>query len=270
MRLNTALPLSEQRAAETRKARALQRFHQDSLRWSDGAYSWYLGQSGTLFECRGIEWDQFANGDDVVGVNDGTDRQWYTVMAMLGWDPKTGSEEQPTDAMLDALIGLVAMIRDLGAGDRVLPHNSFKVKRCPGKALTQAASTLDRKPINAKPIPGDDFMLPLSDEWKLAREAMAGSDKHPIIERIQRGLNALIDRSVIAGPALAVDSVPGPKTRAAWTRFEFAAFGEGSPADARPGRKSYPRFWDWVFTKGADCADCDAKLADIRQILDRT
>ncbi|NND36542.1 MAG: N-acetylmuramoyl-L-alanine amidase [Gammaproteobacteria bacterium] len=248
MRLDTSLPHAQQVAAETRKARALQRFHQDSLGWSDGAYSYYLGQSGTLFDCRGLEWDQFANGDDVVGDDDGPDRKWYSVMAMIGWNPKTGDEEQPTDAMLEALVELVAFLRSEGAGDRVLPHNNFKVKRCPGKVLTAAAARLDGTAIE----PGEP-MYGIENESAEARSTMraglAGSStSHDIWLAGQRALNGLDDRGLIDLPEqLTVDGIPGPKTGDAWRTFEIA---KGySNVDELPGSKSWPTFWDWVYEK---------------------
>ena len=125
------------KAREMSLLRGIQRYHQITKGWSDIAYSFAVGQSGQIYTLRGEVLNQFANGSDQVGADDGTDKYWYTVLALLG-----GTEE-PTEAMKDGIRTLVAHLRGIGAGTRVLPHNAFKLKACPGPQLTVFARELD-------------------------------------------------------------------------------------------------------------------------------
>ena len=84
LRLNPEADPTSLRRREIAVVRAIQRFHQERQNWSDAAYSYLVGQSGAVFEVRGHEWDQFANGADNVGPDDGADRDFYTVMVMIG------------------------------------------------------------------------------------------------------------------------------------------------------------------------------------------
>lgn len=111
-------------------------------------YSFGMCPHGILFNGRGWNLSQAANGSDQVGGNDGSDAHWYTVLAFLGGD------EQPTPEMVAGLGRLIQEGRDTGrCGNRVLPHNRFKVKACPGPELTQQAYAWDNKPITATPPP---------------------------------------------------------------------------------------------------------------------
>lgn len=160
---------------EISKARALQRYQQGKG-WSDLAYSYLVGQSGAIFVVRDL-WDQFANGADDVGVNDGADSVWFTVMWM------GGEGEKPTFAALDALAELVSHVRQLGAGNRVLPHLDFKHKTCPGPDLTAVARRWDRQP------------LPLEDTDMTPEQAR-------LLEQIAEKVNHLWEVTFQGGPDL--------------------------------------------------------------------
>jgi len=128
-----------------RRVRGLQRFHMDTLGWSDGAYSYYLCPHGVLFECRGLRWPQFAGGSDQVPPYDGPDSQWISVMSMTGYTPPDpATEEAPTVDMYGAMEWLRRYLADHGVGGRrVTPHGdglddvpdpagARKRKVCPG------------------------------------------------------------------------------------------------------------------------------------------
>lgn len=140
-------------AADRRKALATWRYHTNpkpqGRNWSDGSYSFKVGQSGTVYEERGLLWDQFANGSDQVGADDGADSKWYSVMLLIG------EGEEPTEAAIDSIRRLIAGLRAAGAGNRVLPHSDIRRKACPGPHLAELARSLDRQPIEILPVTSD-------------------------------------------------------------------------------------------------------------------
>jgi hypothetical protein len=139
--------------------RAIQRYHQQTNGWSDVAYSFLFDNFGQVFECRGWAWDQFANGDDVVGEFDGADTVWYTAMWMGGKD------DVPSPAAYDAAKFIVSAARFLGSGQKVLPHNYFQIKSCPGPQFTAWCMQHDERPFEEpKPEPAPALVLPNSDE----------------------------------------------------------------------------------------------------------
>lgn len=141
--------------------RAVQRHHLYTNGWSDIAYSVGVCPHGVLLEGRGQEWDQFGNGEDRVGPNDGDDRVWYSACCLIGKviaaDGAVLSTDEPSAAMLDALGQWVGITRYAGAGAHVLPHSSFQPKDCPGPALhawiERAGWTEATSPPPAVPVP---------------------------------------------------------------------------------------------------------------------
>ena len=126
-------------------------YHVRTKGWSDIAYSFGVCPHGTVFTGRGWDKAQWANGSDQVGDDDGRDREWFTVLAFVGGGEQggyhTGSpEEKVTPQMESGISELIALGRRTGrCGNRVLPHNAFKRKACPGPTLTALALRLDRK-----------------------------------------------------------------------------------------------------------------------------
>jgi hypothetical protein len=136
--------------------RGIQAYHQRKG-WSDIAYSWMFCNHGVIFECRGSQWNQFANGADLVGENNGGDRSWYTAM-WLG-----GTGEEPSADAIQAAEDIVAAVRFVGAGSRVLPHLDFRVKTCPGPALTSLARRMDNQALTP---PEAVYVPPVAAESK--------------------------------------------------------------------------------------------------------
>lgn len=131
------------RAVEIRRLQGIQRYHQQTQKWSDVAYSWAVGQAtGNVYELRGDRWDQFANGDDEVGPDDGPDRRWFTVL-WLG-----GEGEAPSPQALAGVQHAIRLARNAGAGLRVLPHLDLKKKPCPGPELTALCRRFDGRPLD--------------------------------------------------------------------------------------------------------------------------
>lgn len=123
---------------------AVKNYHVRSRGWSDIAYSFGVCPHGIRFTGRGWHKNQFANGTDVVGEYDGKDSEWYTVLVFLGED------EKPTPEMVEGVKALIRDGRSLGlCGMRVLPHNAFKRKACPGPEFTAYARQWDNAPLDA-------------------------------------------------------------------------------------------------------------------------
>jgi len=152
-------------------------------------------------------------------ADDGADRDFYTVMVMIG------AGEKPTARAIEAVRSIVGHVRDLGAGDRVLPHNAFKRKTCPGVELTQLADALDRTPL-AKPASEVEVGL---KQWNNAFIGSADAGNYSAaVELWQRGLLA---SGFDPGP---LDGLVGSKTRRAHSEYA-EAMGElpgDRPSDA--------------------------------------
>jgi hypothetical protein len=139
---------TKDQADEIRKVRAIQNFHMDAKGWSDIAYSVMIGQSGTIYEGRGWDWDQFANGDDEVApfAEHGT-KGWRSV-CWLG-----GVGQEPSSAVIRVLTMLIHYSRvEKGMGLEVHPHLDWQPKPCPGPRLTQLCRTLNNWPIPLGPL----------------------------------------------------------------------------------------------------------------------
>lgn len=125
-------------------------YHMNTKGWSDIAYSFGECPHGTRFVGRGWDKNQFANGSDVVGVNDGKDSEWYTVLVFLGWNDNYTNpvDEEPSTEMVAGVTKLITEGRTSGrCGMRILPHNAFKIKRCPGAYFTNYAKVYTGRPF---------------------------------------------------------------------------------------------------------------------------
>lgn len=145
---------------------AVKSYHVDTKGWSDIAYSFGVCPHGTRFVGRGWHKNQFANGSDVVGPYDGRDSEWYTVLVFLG------GEEKPSKEMVSGVRSLIAEGRFSGlCGDRVLPHNAFKVKACPGPEFTALARQWDTAPLTPPVAPPEaDIMFTVEEAAEYVRE----------------------------------------------------------------------------------------------------
>lgn len=136
---------------------AVVRYHTEDKGWSGVAYSFGVCPHGERFEGQGWNRRQFANGVDLVGANDGADSEWYTVLVFVGGDTSTGDTEPPTREMVVATAALIEEGRRSGrCGNRVLPHNAFKRKPCPGPEFTELARQWDGQPITVAPPPAPE------------------------------------------------------------------------------------------------------------------
>jgi hypothetical protein len=128
---------------------AVRRWHVEHNGWPDIAYSFGVCRHGDVFTGRGWTQSQFAGGSDQKGTGY-RDADWYSVLCFLGGD------ETPTADMYAGLTWVIEQGRDAGrCGDRVIPHNRFRIKPCPGPELTEWCEWAD-----GNPDLGDDDMTP--------------------------------------------------------------------------------------------------------------
>ena len=152
MRIDLSKSFEQIVEQEKRLLLGVQNWHMDHQRWNDIAYSFAVGQSGTLYEGRGLWWPQFANGADQVGVDNGPDSRWFTVLWM------GGGVEKPTLAAYVTLDDLVEWLRSQGAGMRVIPHNDIRRKSCPGPELTTWSRLINDRPLITPPSKEEDLV----------------------------------------------------------------------------------------------------------------
>lgn len=148
--------------------------------WSGVAYSFGVCPHGVRFTGQGWDRRQFANGADLVGDNDGRDSEWYTVLAFVGGGPGTGDpEEKPTPEMT---AGVGALIeegrRTVRCDSRVLPHNAFKNKPCPGPTFEALARRWDNQPIT------------IEEEDDMALFENVGDFEEAVERAVRRGVEA--------------------------------------------------------------------------------
>jgi hypothetical protein len=101
---------------------ATHRYHVNTNGWSAIGYAWGVCPHGYVFEGRGFDCDQAAQGDP-------GNETHQAVQFMLG------GEERPTQAMLQAWYDLRADLRSRGVGAEIRPHSSFNSTSCPGDYL---------------------------------------------------------------------------------------------------------------------------------------
>lgn len=184
--------------------RAVRSFHVSTQGWSDIAYSFGVCPHGQVFGLAdGWTRRQFANGLDVVGSNDGPDRDWYTILGFFGVG------EVPPAAMTDAARELIHQGRITGrCGLSVLPHNAFKRKACPGPEWTHLAAEWNGRPFTApSPVPAPTVPLPSFEEdpmWfvlhDLAPATEPTANYHWLVDPANRTARVLKDPTAWIGP----------------------------------------------------------------------
>lgn len=136
---------------------AVKRYHGEKFgsKWAaTSLYSFGVCPHGLRFTGCGWNMNQAANGRDEVGADDGRDSEWYTVIVFLG------EGEKPTEEMVEGVRALIHEGRtSRRCGGRVLPHNAFKRKTCPGPEFTALARAWDDAPLNITPSVEEDVLM---------------------------------------------------------------------------------------------------------------
>lgn len=125
-------------APEIQQVQQIQRLHQDVRGWYDIAYSWLVGDSGTIYEGRGAD----VEGGHTEGWNSRAEAVCYIGNAETG---------RPSPA---ALASIRLVIEDRNAahgGGFVRPHRAVAATACPGTALVAWLSA--GMPVQGAPDP---------------------------------------------------------------------------------------------------------------------
>lgn len=176
---------------------AVRRYHVNVNGWSDIAYSFGVCRHGVPFVGRGWFRSQFAGGADQIPDDLAySDAHWYSVLCFLG------GPEHPTAEMLSGLASLIAEGRAAGyCGLRVIPHNRFRRKPCPGPALTAWCELADGNPT-----------LPTSLEEPVTPEQIAaivnGVNQHTLaLHHLENNYRAdIMQRTIAAIQQLLLDA----------------------------------------------------------------
>lgn len=122
---------------------ATHKYHITGNGWSGIGYAWGVCPHGWVYEGRGFDCDQAAQGDP-------GNQTHQAVQFMLG------GTEKPTDAMLQAWYDLRFNLRGRGVGAEIRPHSSFLNTSCPGdylRGLISDGTLAITAPVSPPPPP---------------------------------------------------------------------------------------------------------------------
>jgi len=193
----TATPFPDGVKAEVAKVRGSERFHVETRKFDGIAYSWMVGDSGTVYEGRG--WGQ--NG---AHTQNGGNTQGYAI-SFIG----DGTKASPSSAAIQAARELIAVGLDRGAVDPaylVSGHGDWWPKECPGKFVRSIMPQL----IGVR---GGGVILPPAAA-SFGQAVLGRGDTGPAVETWQRQLNDTQQAGLTA------DGDFGPATETATKAFQ--------------------------------------------------
>lgn len=156
---------------EAKVLRGWQRYHVDVRGWTDIAYNYAIGDSGTIYRCRGENRSGATSGDyEDDGIPENEEAR---AIAWVG-----GQGHTPSAA------AFTAFDRFLRSTDEslVIGHNDVKQTACPGPALT---AYIDNASWTAPAVPTyrGVFNVPGYGEeavdWGIAQGVINTTDEHP-------------------------------------------------------------------------------------------
>jgi hypothetical protein len=147
-------------------------FHTGPARgWADLGYSFGACPHGEIFEGRGLNRAQAAQGTTA------GNRNWYSVTLM------SGPGEEPTAAQIEAVRELRAWLMAKGLGGQIRGHRDFFGTSCPGDALYRLVKdgTFSKAPSGKTPATpsGEDDDVSAKDVWTHEVKVPYGDKDNP-------------------------------------------------------------------------------------------
>lgn len=105
--------------------RKLQNYYMDSLGWADWAYNFGVCEHGYVFEGRGLNAQNAANGNTTLN------RNHFAVNLFVGSSGSTS----PTAEQIEGAKDAIAYLRAHGAGNEIKGHRDGYATECPGPAI---------------------------------------------------------------------------------------------------------------------------------------
>lgn len=208
---------------EERIARAYQRHHMFTRGWSDIAYNFLVGLSGSILEGRGWRHQGGATGSPY-------DRHSLSICAIGNFQT-----QEPTEEMVQAIIGWIITGIELGhiAPDvRIHGHRDASSTSCPGFNLYQHLPRIRSEVRDGRVHQEETVEGPYSGWHEHIAQAPDGTKD----EAMRLWQHALWQFGYL--DITEVDGVKGPSTRAANKEFERVELGNENP-NGRPGAAAW-------------------------------
>ncbi|MFF7454531.1 peptidoglycan-binding protein [Kitasatospora sp. NPDC008115] len=204
--------------------RKVQNSHMDGNGWSDFAYNLAVCEHGYVFEGRGRNAQNAANGNTTLN------RDHFAVLAFVGDSGHTGPTAEQTAGLRDA----IAYLRANGAGREIRGHRDGYATECPGGALYRLVTSGALEPGAGSgadtgtaggwaPFPGS--------EW------FRTGPRSPLV--------AAMGRRLVEEGCGAYQQGPGPQwgeaDRRSYARWQRKLGYAGGDADGWPGASSWAR-----------------------------
>jgi len=189
-----ALTVNEEMA----QVKQIQALHQNDRNWNDIAYNFCVGDSGNLYEARGMDNRSAAQGGNTRSEINYNNKHYYAVCWLGGSNPN----DQPSK---EAVLAVKELWKEVGG--ELKPHSSFKQTDCPGNAWRkwiEARLTFEPKEMKANKTVQE------VTRTLLIRKGDSGTQ----VEEIQIMLN------MINKVQLTIDGDFGSKTLAAVVSFQ--------------------------------------------------
>lgn len=209
-------------ANELEIIRSIQDYHMINRGWSDIAYNFLVGRSGSVYTGRGWRNQGGATGN-------GQDRHSLSICAIGNYDT-----QNPSDAMMDAIVGWILTGIELG---HIVPDVVIKGHRdeyqtaCPGRNIYKHLSRVRSEVADGRVRQEETVDTPISTWYEHIGQAPDGT-KDEAMRVWQVGLfqHGYLDVTEI-------DGIKGPRTREANEAFEADNWGT---SNGRPGPRSWP------------------------------
>ncbi|MFE6866000.1 peptidoglycan-binding protein [Kitasatospora sp. NPDC057692] len=214
--------------------RKLQNSHMDGNGWSDFAYNLAVCEHGYVFEGRGRNAQNAANGNTTLN------RGHFAVVAFVGDSGHTS----PTAEQVAGLRDAIAYLRANGAGGEIRGHRDGYATDCPGGPLYQLVTSGALEPgAGSPPAPGAE------QPAEPTNEPPAPARYRVTVNGLEYGYGAHGDQVTAVGQALIRHGFgghyavgPGPDWSDADTRnyqaFQQSLGYSGADADGVPGEAS--------------------------------